>query len=144
MIGLSKVISVATQRQKIERLLRDTPSPSLARNHLLRLLEQGGVTALNKISVGNVPTLIRLIGSSSYLSDVLIRQGKNWPKLFLRQLKIKQQTVAEHMAELDPLVQSAKSLSEFCAGLRQHKQREYLRIGTRDLMSSVTLEETVR
>jgi glutamate-ammonia-ligase adenylyltransferase len=144
MIGLSKVISVATQRQKIERLLRDTPSPSLARNHLLRLLEQGGVTALNKISVGNVPTLIRLIGSSSYLSDVLIRQGKNWPKLFLRQLKIKQQTVAEHMAELDPVVQSAKSLSEFCAGLRQHKQREYLRIGTRDLMSSVTLEETVR
>ena len=74
MIGLSKVISVATQRQKIERLLRETPSPSLARNHLLRLLEQGGVTALNKISVGNVPTLIRLIGSSSYLSDVLIRQ----------------------------------------------------------------------
>ena len=144
MIGLSKVISVATQRQKIERLLRETPSPSLARNHLLRLLEQDGVKALNKISVGNVPTLIRLIGSSIYLSDVLIRQGKNWPKLFLRQIKINQKTVAEHLAELEPLVRNAPSLAEFSAGLRQHKQREYLRIGARDLLPSVTLEETVR
>ena len=29
-------------------------------------------------------------------------------------------------------------------GLRRHKQREYLRIGARDLIASVTLEETVR
>jgi glutamate-ammonia-ligase adenylyltransferase len=35
-------------------------------------------------------------------------------------------------------------MAAFCAALRQHKQREYLRIGARDLMPSVTMEETVR
>src|SRR5678815_6183105 len=99
MIGLSKVISAATQRQPIERLLRETPSPSLARNHLLRLLEQGGAKALNKVSASHLSPLIRLIGSSSYLSEVLIRHGKNWPELFLRQIKIPQKSVAEHLAE---------------------------------------------
>ena len=33
---------------------------------------------------------------------------------------------------------------DFCVDLRRHKQREYLRIGGRDLMPSVTMEETVR
>ena len=93
MIGLSKVFPAAIQRKKIERLLKESPSPSLARNHLLRLLEEGGAKALNKVPPAHLPALIRLIGSSSYLSDVLIRQGKNWPELFLRQIKITQKSV---------------------------------------------------
>src|SRR4030095_4983724 len=144
MIGLSKVISVATQRQRIERLLRETPSPSLARNHLLRLLEKGGAKALNKVSAVHGPSLIRLIGSSSYLSDVLIRQGKNWPELFLGQIKIPQKSVTEHLAELIPQIKESQSLDDFCAILRRHKQREYVRIGARDLLPSVSMEETVR
>ena len=102
MIGLSKVFPAAIQRKKIERLLKESPSPSLARNHLLRLLEQGGAKALNKVPPAYLPALIRLIGSSSYLSDVLIRQGKHWPVLFHRQIKITQKSVAEHLAELLP------------------------------------------
>jgi glutamate-ammonia-ligase adenylyltransferase len=46
--------------------------------------------------------------------------------------------------ELSTVINEAKSFDEFCAALRQHKQREYLRIGGRDLMPSVTMEETVR
>jgi glutamate-ammonia-ligase adenylyltransferase len=129
------------QRKKIEQW---SPSPSLGRSNLQRLIEAGGVNALKTISERHLSILLRLLGGSAYLSEILIRQGKDWPRLFLRQIKIKQKPVAEHIAELDPLVQSAKSFSEFCAGLRQHKQREYLRIGARDLLSSVTLEETVR
>ena len=144
MIGLSKVTSTTARRRKIERLLRETPSPALARNHLLRLLEQGGAKALNKVSASHVPALIRLMGSSSYLSDVLIRQGKNWPELFLRQIKIPQKSFAEQLAELIPQIKESKSLDDFCATLRRHKQREYVRIGTRDLLPSVSMEETVR
>ena len=70
MIGLSKAFPAAIQRKKIERLLKESPSPSLARNHLLRLLEEGGAKALNKVPPAYLPALIRLIGSSSYLSDV--------------------------------------------------------------------------
>ena len=134
MIGLSKVISAATQRQKIERLLKETPSPSLARNHLLRLLEQSGVKALNKVSAGHVPTLIRLIGSSSHLSDVLIRQGKNWPELFLRQIKVPQKSVAEHLAELIPQIKESKSLDDFCAALRSHSSGN-MSVSAREIFS---------
>ena len=144
MIGPSKSITNASQRQKIDKLLRESPSPLLARNHLSRLLEQGGAKALNKISAAHLPILIRLMGSSSYLSDILIRQGKQYPEFFLRQIQITQKTAAKHLAELRTKAAKAQSLEEFSAVLRQHKQREYVRIGARDLLPSVSMEDTVR
>ena len=42
------------------------------------------------------------------------------------------------------MVKEARSLDDFSAALRRHKQREYLRIGARDLLPSVSMEETVR
>ena len=141
---LSKTSSSSAQRKIIQQLLKKAPSPPLAQNYLLSLIDSGGATSIKKISATYLPDLIRLLGSSTYLSDFLIRQGKHWPELFLRQIKIDQKTVAEHLAELEPLVKSAQSLAEFCAGLRRHKQREYLRIGARDLEPSTAMEETVR
>ena len=141
---LSKILSSSVQRKKIERLLTESPSPSLAENHFLRLLEAAGTKAIDKIPPVDLPSLLRLLGSSAYLSDVLIRQGKHWPELFLSQIKIKQKTVAEHLAALGSEVASAPSFDDFCAGLRQYKQREYIRIGARDLLASVTMEQTVR
>jgi [glutamine synthetase] adenylyltransferase / [glutamine synthetase]-adenylyl-L-tyrosine phosphorylase len=90
------------------------------------------------------PALVRLLGASTYLSDVLIREGKNWADVFLRQIKVKRKSAADHMKELAAEIHDTMSLDEFCAALRRHKQREYPRIGARDLMPSVTMEETVR
>jgi glutamate-ammonia-ligase adenylyltransferase len=141
---LNKNFSSSLQKKKLDRLLGESPSPSLARNHLLRLLESGNSKALGKIPPAELPNLFRLLGGSAFLSDVLIRQGKNWPELFLHQIKVKQRSLAQHATDLDSLIDGAISFDEFCAALRQHKQREYLRIGAHDLMPSVTLEETVR
>lgn len=116
----------------------------MAENHFKALLEADGANAISKIPAAQLPTLFYLLGSSSYLSDVLIRQGKQWPELFLRQIKIERRTVAEHLALLEPSMKGSSSLDDACAALRQHKQREYLRIGARDLLPSITLEETVR
>ena len=85
------------QRRKIEQW---SPSPSLARSNLQRLIEARGVNALNKISQQYLPVLLRLLGGSAYLSEILIREGKDFPQPFLRRIKIKQKTVDEHMAEL--------------------------------------------
>ena len=141
---LSKAFSSSLQGKKIERGVKETPSPSLAENHLLRLLEAGGTKALDKIPPANLPVLLRLLGSSGYLGDVLIRQGRNWPELFNRQIQIPKKTLDEHLRELNSAITKAQSFEDLCAALRQHKQREYLRIGARDLQPSVTLEETVR
>ena len=88
--------------------------------------------------------LFGILGGSTYLSDILFRQGEEWPSLFLQQLKIKCKPMPDHERELEPCLKNAKSLAEFCGALRQYKQREYLRIGARDLMPSVTMEETVQ
>jgi glutamate-ammonia-ligase adenylyltransferase len=127
----------------IRKLLQQSPSPSFAENHFSRLVEAGGAKAIANIPAADLLALSRVLGSSAYLSEVLIQQGNDWPELFVRQLKIKQKTVREHMAELIPALEASRSLDQFCAALRKHKQREYLRIGARDLLPSVTMEETV-
>jgi glutamate-ammonia-ligase adenylyltransferase len=142
--NLRKALPSAAQREKVERLLKKSPSPLLATTHLLRLIENSGPKSIQQIPAAELPALLRMLGSSIYLSDILIREGTSWPELFLRQLKVSQKTVAEHLATLEEPVRHSKSLEEFCAALRRHKQREYARIGARDLLPSVSLEETVR
>ncbi|MEX0802255.1 MAG: hypothetical protein WD688_02880, partial [Candidatus Binatia bacterium] len=141
---ISKTTSIRSEREKIKRLIKNSPSPSLAETHLSRLIESGGAKSLDKIPRADLAALFGVLGGSTYLSDILFRQGKDWPVLFLNQLRTKSKTVAVHLSELAPYTENAESLDEFCAGLRQHKQREYLRIGARDLMASVPMEETVR
>jgi glutamate-ammonia-ligase adenylyltransferase len=144
MSRLSKGIFAAAQRDKIQRLLRESPSPSLAENHLLRLLEASSIGTIKKIPSSHFSELINLLGSSSFLSDVLIRQGEHWPEVFLRQIEVRRKTAAENLMDLNAAIRGVLSFDDFCAALRRYKQREYLRIGARDLMPSVTMEETVR
>ena len=141
---LHKFFPSSAQGKAIQRLLNNSPSPSLTKTYLGRLLEGGGAKSIRKIPAAQLATLLRLLGSSSYLSDVLIRQARAWPELFLRQIKLDKKSVAEHFRDLEPAVKGSISLADFCVALRQHKQREYLRIGARDLLTSVTMEETVR
>jgi len=131
-------------RETIHKAILASPSRPLAQNHLSRLIAAAGKKALDHIPARHLPHLIRLLGSSSFLGEVLLGQGKQWPELFLRQIGIEEKTAAENLTELNAAAQSAGSFEDFCAALRRHKQREYLRIGARDLMASATLEETVR
>jgi glutamate-ammonia-ligase adenylyltransferase len=107
-------------------------------------LESGGSAAFGKVADAALPALFGVLGGSAYLSDILFRHGKSWPDLFTRQLQSKSKTVAVHQRELEPYTRNAESLDQFGAALRRHKQREYLRIGTRDLMPALPLDETVR
>src|SRR5689334_6776466 len=129
--------------RKLQESIQKSPSPALAENNLQRLLE-ATPAGLAKFPAAKLSALLRLLGSSSFLADVLVREGVGWPDLFLRQIGVEQKTRAEHAEELDALVRNSESLEKFCAALRRHKQREYLRIGARDLIASVTMEETVR
>jgi len=144
MSDLRKKLPSSTQRQTVEQLIKKSPSPALAETNLSRLLDNSSAKFLKQIPAPDLPVLIGLLGASAFLSEVLIRAGANWPELFLRQVKIKQKTASAHAKDLNTAVKGSSSLDDFCAALRQHKQREYLRIGARDLMPSVTMEETVR
>ncbi len=131
-------------KRKVERRIRESPSPALARTNLARLIESGSMRSFNKIPASELPSLFRLLGGSAYLSDILIRQGRDWPALFLRQARIARKTAAAHLAELSPALKRCSSAEELARLLRRHKQKEYLRIGARDLSPSVSVEETTR
>ena len=140
----SKKTNLAKLPAKSSALIAGSPSPALAKTNLQRLIDVSDSTSLSKIPSGDHPKLFFLLGSSAFLSDVLIRDGGSWPILFLRQIETPMKTAAEHLRELEPAIKKSASFADFCAALRRHKQREYLRIGARDLMASVTMEETVR
>lgn len=144
MNDLRKILSSLEQREKIERLINKSPSPSLAQTNLLRLIEDGGLRSFKKLPQPSLPDLLRLLGGSSYLSDILIRQGHDWPQFFLQQIKVPQKNTSDHLAELSPFLKKGISPDHLARTLRQHKQRAYLRIGTRDLSPSVSVEETMR
>ncbi|MGH7774593.1 MAG: bifunctional [glutamate--ammonia ligase]-adenylyl-L-tyrosine phosphorylase/[glutamate--ammonia-ligase] adenylyltransferase [Candidatus Binatia bacterium] len=141
---LRKIISSPSQREAIARLIKKSPSPSLARTNFVRLIESGGLRSFKKLPQTQLPDLFQLLGGSAYLSDILIRKGQDWPDLFIEQIQLPQKTIADHLRELSPLLKEALSLDRFAQALRQHKQQEFLRIGARDLSSSISVEETMR
>ncbi|MGE5302077.1 MAG: bifunctional [glutamate--ammonia ligase]-adenylyl-L-tyrosine phosphorylase/[glutamate--ammonia-ligase] adenylyltransferase [Alphaproteobacteria bacterium] len=141
---LNRVLSSSVQGKSIKHFLKQSPSPALARNQLSRLIEDYGAASLKKFSPAELAALVRLLGSSVYLGDVLLAQGKQWPEIFLRQLALGEKGASEHLKELQAAVATSASLEEFGKALRRHKRREFLRIGARDLLPSVPMEETVR
>ncbi len=144
MNDLHKILSSLGKRDKIERLIRKSPSPTLARTNFVRLIESGGLTSFKKIPQRQLLPLFRLLGGSAYLSDILIRGGRDWPDLFLRQSETKQKTTSDHLSELSPMMRGAVSADHLARALRLHKQREFIRIGARDLSSLASVEETMR
>jgi glutamate-ammonia-ligase adenylyltransferase len=88
--------------------------------------------------------LVRVLGASSYLADILISQGSKWPELFLQQINVQRKTASEHLRDLELAARKSSSFEEFSAALRRYKQHEYLRIGVRDLMAELPLAETLR
>jgi [glutamine synthetase] adenylyltransferase / [glutamine synthetase]-adenylyl-L-tyrosine phosphorylase len=124
--------------------VRNAPAPDLARNNLAHLIEAAGVKAFQSVPGRVLPTLITLLGSSSYLSDVLIRRGKDLPDFFFQQVNLAEKPTQQHLSELSALFKPYATLENFMRGLRQHKKQEMVRIAARDLARLQTLEETMR
>ncbi|HTM08187.1 MAG TPA: bifunctional [glutamate--ammonia ligase]-adenylyl-L-tyrosine phosphorylase/[glutamate--ammonia-ligase] adenylyltransferase [Verrucomicrobiae bacterium] len=87
--------------------------------------------------------MLRLLGASGFLSDVLIRQGANWPEVFHRQIHTASKSAAAHIAELGGELTASAPPASVASALRRHKQLEYLRIGARDLRPEQQVEETM-
>ena len=127
----------------IRQLVAQSPSPGLARAHLARLVDSAGAECFARLTPDEPPLLLRLLGASSFLSDVLIRLGADWPEIFHRQIHTASKSAAEHIAELRGEVTASSPLASVASALRRHKQLEYLRIGTRDLRPEQQVEETM-
>jgi len=122
----------------------EAPDPALAAANLSRLLEHriGSETVLATPTLCH--DLLFVLGGSEHLTGVLLNQGQNWETAFLADRQSQGKSVAGHLTALRGLLPLDLPDEEFLRGLRVYRNREYLRIGTRDLLALATLEETVR
>src|ERR687898_613726 len=99
---------LSSSRSRVQQLLKKSPSPSDAEANFGRLLESGGSQSIDKIPLNELPVLTRLLGSSAYLSEILIQQGSNWPELFLEQINGERKTLEDHLRELKAFTTAAQ------------------------------------
>jgi len=124
--------------------ITSAPDPALAAANLSRLAEQGlgnrVVIAAPDLCAG----LLFLLGSSQYLTTVLLSQGRSWEATFLADRQSSIKNVETHLSTLHSLLPLDLPEADFLHGLRTYRSREYLRIGTRDLLSLATVEDITR
>jgi len=93
---------------------------------LLRLVDSGGAEAVKKIpgSIAHTspPGQQRIFRRRSHSAGEKLARTV----YFMHKISIRSKSVAEHLADLDPLMKGQTRWRNFCAVLRQHKQCEYL------------------
>jgi [glutamine synthetase] adenylyltransferase / [glutamine synthetase]-adenylyl-L-tyrosine phosphorylase len=122
----------------------EAPDPTLAAANVSRLLEHGCGSGTVFASPTLCQDLLFILGSSEHLTNVLLHQGTEWETAFLADRQSQKKTVAAHLTALRAQLPLDLPDDEFLRGLRVYRNREYLRIGTQDLLAIATLEETVR
>jgi [glutamine synthetase] adenylyltransferase / [glutamine synthetase]-adenylyl-L-tyrosine phosphorylase len=135
--------TLGPQWDTVCRAVAEAPDPALAAANLSRVLEHGRGSGAVLASPPLCQDLLFVLGGSEHLTNVLLSQGQDWEAAFLADLQSRGKTVAAHLAALRAQLPLDLPDEEFLRGLRAYRNREYLRIGTRDLLAAATLEETV-
>ncbi|MGE0825791.1 MAG: bifunctional [glutamate--ammonia ligase]-adenylyl-L-tyrosine phosphorylase/[glutamate--ammonia-ligase] adenylyltransferase [Candidatus Binatia bacterium] len=120
------------------------PDPRLAVANGSRLFAHGTGHATVLGSPPYCHGLLFLLGASEYLAGVLINHEHEWEPAFLADYHSSTRSIDEHLDALHTQLPLDLSEEEFLSGLRKYRNREYLRIGTRDLLTLASLEETVQ
>ena len=135
---------LASHWERILAGVAAAPDPALAAANCSRLLEHG----IGRAEVIGSPDLCHdllfLLGASGHLTGVLLHQGGEWETAFLADQASGVKSVTDHLATLRAQLSVDLSDEEFLRGLRAYRNREYLRIGTRDLLGRAALEDTVQ
>jgi glutamate-ammonia-ligase adenylyltransferase len=94
---------------------------------------------------GRVGLLLRLLGGSPVLAATLTGEGAAWPHRFAEVLEVDARDRAWHSVALESAGASrARDRPALHSVLRRHRQREFVRIGGRDLLGLASIDETVR
>jgi len=123
----------------------DTPNPSATAGRLEDLLAGESGHAIRLIL--DDPTarrpLLAVCGGSGYLCSVLRRNPDSLDSLFTGGGYLQGKTRADHECELGSLAEGIADTASFDRFLRHYKDREYLRIGCRDLAGQSHVQEVM-
>lgn len=120
----------------------EAPSPDAALNNL-ESVASGSGERVNALSDKQLGELLFICGSSSFLSGIMARNPDYTEWLFSKALVLSREAEAlkNEIAERTAGFDSADDVSR---EIRLFKQKEYLRIGSRDLLRIADLKETTR
>src|SRR5436190_12450305 len=135
---------LASQWETVLAEVASAPDPALAAAHLSRLAEHG----FGSGAVIGTPDLCRdllcVLGSSQYLTTVLLSQEQAWEATFLADRQSSVKSADAHLASLRTQLSLDLPEENYPRDLRTYRDREYFGVGERDLMALASLEDTVR
>ena len=127
-------------------LIQDTPSPDDALNNLERVISQLSTETINSFmqDKANLKNLIVICSSSHLLSNTIVTNPIYIEQLLLENGLNKKKDITTFLTELESWVQNLSDVHSVAKALRLYKQREYLRIGARDILGLASMQETTR
>ncbi|MCC6502930.1 MAG: bifunctional [glutamate--ammonia ligase]-adenylyl-L-tyrosine phosphorylase/[glutamate--ammonia-ligase] adenylyltransferase [Deltaproteobacteria bacterium] len=120
----------------------ESASPDAALNNLERVASESAET-LQRLPQKDLSSLIKVCGSSNFLTSIILKNPQYLGWLFNEGLN-SARSIESLSEEITARTQELTTIEEVSKELRLIKQREYLRIGSRDLLRLSTLEETTR
>lgn len=124
------------------KLAAKSPLPERALTNIERIIEGQSAETLQGFlkDTDNIARLITISGSSMMLSNILIRHHGFFEELFCDRMLFQEKEELDLTKELHEYTQGAVDFDSTAAALRVFRQREYLRLGARDLLGLAPME----
>ncbi|TAN62806.1 bifunctional [glutamate--ammonia ligase]-adenylyl-L-tyrosine phosphorylase/[glutamate--ammonia-ligase] adenylyltransferase [bacterium] len=140
---LSTITALCPRIDEVIKLAANSPSPDGALNNLERIFtgfDEGALTAF-LADPKNLEHIAFIAGSSPFLSNILARNHAFFNWLFLEGGLLETKNTAAFAEELKKTTASIENFDDMAKALRLLKQKEFLRIGARDLLAFAGVEE---
>src|SRR3972149_10640212 len=108
----------------------------------MRVISQLSTETINSFikDTAHLKNLIMICGSSHLLSNTMVTNPIYIEQLVLENGLDKKKDITTFLTELESWVQNLSDVHSVAKALRLYKQREYLRIGTRDILGLASMQ----
>src|SRR3989338_7257369 len=130
--------------EELINLILTAPSPDDALNNMERIVSRLSIKAINAFiaDMEKLKNLITICGASNLLSNTIVTNLIYAEQLLLEEGLYKKKDITLFLKELEMEAQNFSNISSAATALRLYKQREYLRIGARDILGLASMQET--
>lgn len=130
--------------EELVNLILAAPSPDDALNNLERVVSQLSAETINSFikDKKNLKNLIIICGSSNLLANTIVTNPILIEQLLLEQGLKTKKDITVFLKELESWAQNLSDMNSAARALRLYKQKEYLRLGARDILGLASMQET--
>ncbi len=130
----------------LHSILEESPDAKQGLNNIERLLNELSKEEINTFfnSKETLSRIVWIVASSQFLANIILRNPQYLSMLFTEKRLSQSKSYEEFLKEILEETSTIDEHDEMAKTLRLYKQKEYLRIGGRDLLGLAKLEEVVK